>query len=697
MKKLYSLLLLATALTANAQQLPNIGFDGWKTCEAYYGNGKYREVGVDPEGWNGANVYQVATFPQLVTKGEEENGNTFALLKNYACGAAGVTAVAPGYLSLGTPWSYAKTSGSFILGTLKIAEADGGTFGGMDFKYRPDAITFKYKSARNNTNEPISVIAYTWKGEFSGTESVGYNGKSETMIDRDSYVLGLNTKCTKSNDAKLLASINTTINGEATDWTEKTIEFNYVDKESTPEKLNVIFCAGNYFGERSDLKENNTLSIDDVSLVYYHALQDVKYNRTTIKNFSENTYSYDLSDVYYDESKLAVKEKGVGATVEKNFDNETCVLTINVKGNDYSKNRKSISTYTIQFKKPVYVTTSYGNSLLVDAKSDGVQFTKESTIKVEYCEEFDKYNFLLENFSFGPLSVGDILVEDIPHATSNGVVTLHAENQNVNLPGLGGELPLNVDATIDGENMIATIVIPFGADNIDVTFAPALTINPSSSLEVSNAPGLTNVVMNRTFAAGWNTYCMPFDYNLSSLNAEAKAQEFVSSNGNSLTFEAVNDGVLKANVPYLVYFPVETTVGTTEAPRYFVTNVASYQPTSVEHSGFTFVGNYEASKSMDGLYGVASEGDVQKIMLGTAGSTLPATCAYFTAPTGLNANGLRICFDGGEVTGINQVNGAQAQSAGAVYNLQGIKVSNRGTNNLPAGLYIMQGKKVIVK
>ena len=164
-----------------------------------------------------------------------------------------------------------------------------------------------------------------------------------------------------------------------------------------------------------------------------------------------------------------------------------------------------------------------------------------------------------------------------------------------------------------------------------------------------------------------------------------------------MTFGAVNDGVLKANVPYLVYFPAETTVGTTEKPLYFVTNVASYQPTSVEHNGFTFVGNYEASKSMNGLYGVASEGDVQKIMLGTAASTLPATCAYFTAPTGQNANGLRICFDGGEVTGINQVNGAQAQSAGAVYNLQGIKVSNRGTNNLPAGLYIMQGKKVIVK
>ena len=158
-----------------------------------------------------------------------------------------------------------------------------------------------------------------------------------------------------------------------------------------------------------------------------------------------------------------------------------------------------------------------------------------------------------------------------------------------------------------------------------------------------------------------------------------------------MTFNEVADGVLKANVPYLVFFDNEVS-----DPFYYGGKVEATNPTPVEHNGFTFVGNYEASKSMQGLYGVASEGDVQKIMLGTAGSTLPATCAYFTTKN-LNANGLRICFDGGEVTGINQVNGAQAQSAGAVYNLQGIKVSNRGTNNLPAGLYIMQGKKVIVK
>jgi hypothetical protein len=257
--------------------------------------------------------------------------------------------------------------------------------------------------------------------------------------------------------------------------------------------------------------------------------------------------------------------------------------------------------------------------------------------------------------------------------------------------------------------MTANIQIPLSGsvddiDNlIEVVFAPHYDINASSGVVDIKESGPANITMLRSFKKGWNTVCLPFtitSYDLtggdySDYMGTTKVQSFVSSNQNSLTFDAVKDDQLEANIPYLVYFSEDLNY-TDESPFYYGGKVEVTNPTPVEHNGFTFVGNYEASKSMDGLYGVASEGDVQKIMLGTAGSTLPATCAYFTTKK-LNANGLRICFDGGEVTGINHVNGAQAQSAGAVYNLQGIKVSNRGTNNLPAGLYIMQGKKVIVK
>lgn len=481
-----------------------------------------------------------------------------------------------------------------------------------------------------------------------------------------------------------------------TDWTYFESDFTYYQSKPTKQYLLASLTTNPNPGESS----GDELYVDDIQFIYYHGLSSLSYNGVELTDFSENKLNYDLSTVEYDETKVAYEIHGKGASAEKVYDKKTGVLTINVKGNDYAANESSITTYTIQFKHETAKETVYKNSLLVNAHDfGGIQFTASSPISVLHYESNNRYDLLLKDFSFGAIKVGDILVEELTPSTSeDGTLTLTAKAKStpVNL-GEVVMLPITVDAQISkAGNMTATITIAVDESTVNVTFAPQLTISPSTSLEVSNATGLTNVVMNRTFAAGWNTYCMPFDYNLSSLSAEAKAQEFVSSNGYSLTFEAVNDGVLKANVPYLVYFPAETTVGTTEEPLYFVTNVASYQPTSVEHNGFTFVGNYEASKSMNGLYGVASEGDVQKIMLGTAGSTLPATCAYF-ATKNLNANGLRICFDGGEVTGINQVNGAQAQSAGAVYNLQGIKVSNRGTNNLPAGLYIMQGKKVIVK
>lgn len=484
-----------------------------------------------------------------------------------------------------------------------------------------------------------------------------------------------------------------------TDWTYFESDFTYYQSKPTKQYLLASLTTNPNPGESKD----DDFYVDDIQFIYYHGLSSLSYDGVKLTDFSEDKLNYDLSTEEYDETKVAYEIHGKAASAEKVYDKETGVLTINVKGNDYAANESSITTYTIQFKHETAQETVYNNSLLVDARklSEGIQFTSSSPISVLHYESNNRYDLLLKDFSFGDIEVGNILVEELtPSTNEDGTLTLTAEakSTSVTLYEVPTMLPITVDAQISkAGNMTATITIDMGEGmTVDVTYVPQLTISPSTSMEVSNAVGLTNVVMKRTFAAGWNTYCMPFDYNLSSLSAEAKAQEFVSSNGYSLTFEAVNDGVLKANVPYLVYFPAETTVGTTEEPLYFVTNVASYQPTSVEHNGFTFVGNYEASKSMDGLYGVASEGDVQKIMLGTAGSTLPATCAYFTTKK-LNANGLRICFDGGEVTGINQVNGAQAQSAGAVYNLQGIKVSNRGTNNLPAGLYIMQGKKVIVK
>ena len=99
--------------------------------------------------------------------------------------------------------------------------------------------------------------------------------------------------------------------------------------------------------------------------------------------------------------------------------------------------------------------------------------------------------------------------------------------------------------------------------------------------------------------------------------------------------------------------------------------------------------------NMDGLYGVATIDGEQKIVKGSTNSTLPATCAYFTN-SGTMEDAYAIRLEGEEITGINAINNGVAED-GAVYNLQGVKVSDTSMKNLPAGLYIMNGKKFIIK
>lgn len=701
MKKLYSLLLLATALTANAQQIPNGDFEsGWEKCYPWVA-GSYitTERGVQPQGWrasniNGADGSYAKDKCVIESTGHNGVGKAVTIQNQKVMGSNWC----PGYLTLGTPWNTAET--------MLASNKDGGTWGGKAFTYKPDAIKFYYKW---NMTKPgkASFIGYLWNGTFKQKEvpantTLGVATKV-TMEDRDRNVLDMPTPQGGDVTEKgtLIASYEEYISSSATDWTSKTIKFKYKNTAEVPEKINIIFASTEYF-KSTVVKAENPLIIDDVTLVYYKHLSKLTINGSTPSDFvgdetadNTNKVSIDARSTKYTDGCVKAEVAGVAAKKATSYNEETGLFTITVTAGDGEQ-----KVYEIQFADPNVPeenVKTYTNDLSVYVYG---RTTEPEQNSINLIESSGHYSLELKNFILGGVQpIGNIKVTNLDvegkvYSTSQKILITKGDDPNFEEddwmgPDLG-EVPVNVTATVNGDQMVAQITIKDfpGVGDIDVTFAPTVTIGANAS--VSTEAGVNNVIVNRTFAKGWNTVCLPFDVAVASLQA-TKAQEFVSSNGSSLTFNEVADGVLKANVPYLVFFSNEVS-----DPFYYGGKVEATNPTPVEHNGFTFVGNYEASKSMNGLYGVASEGDVQKIMLGTAGSTLPATCAYF-ATKNMNANGLRICFDGGEVTGINQVNGAQAQSAGAVYNLQGIKVSNRGTNNLPAGLYIMQGKKVIVK
>ena len=353
MNKWTLLALVATSFTAQAQQLTNANFNGkWVDCIPFVGSNETGKVqGTQPEGWIISNVngYQ-GLGATIVGSQLTENENLAVALKNTP-NPFMASQIVPAYMSLGTTWNTSK-------GMFSITNKDGGSFGGMKFTHRPDAIQFKYKRTAAEPSVPATVVAYMWKGEWQQADvpvTIALSGepKKETMINRDRSILGMESAeggaVTKSEDALCIAQIQEKLSEITEEWKEMTIPFNYADKNAVPTHINVIFAANDYF-DASTVKKDNTLSIDDVAFVYYHALESLTYGDKVYTPNAEGVI--DLSEVAFDaNTPMQFHVKGVGATVEKGTLNaDTQEMTLEVRGNDFAANPESKTTYTLRFK-----------------------------------------------------------------------------------------------------------------------------------------------------------------------------------------------------------------------------------------------------------------------------------------------------------------------------------------------------------
>lgn len=383
MNKFYTLLLLSGAvLSANAQQI-NGSFDGeWGKCIPWDSKGNTTVVGTTPKGWTISNVYpgikvEVGTFE------DREGGKAVKLTNKNAAGQ-----IVPSYITLGTPWATAETK------VTTVRKADGGTWGGQKFTYHPDALSFDYKRDNSHGKENATVIAYLWNGTWTqkdvpantaiGVLSYGTATKVD-MTDRDRNVLGmekttavLGGDVTSTDGATCVAKINYAITGNTKklvaegeedkneyEWVSKTIDFDYGDNaDAKVEKINVIFSATNYFGDRKYIVANNSLSIDNVKLVYWHGLKSLKAfdndGNDAALEFDPNVYTYKVNSTFNDWYVPEYTKKGAGATVETKYDAKTAQYVITVKAEDYDAetNPEAVSTYTIQYAKPSPTLTS---------------------------------------------------------------------------------------------------------------------------------------------------------------------------------------------------------------------------------------------------------------------------------------------------------------------------------------------------
>ncbi|MGM9853119.1 MAG: calycin-like domain-containing protein, partial [Muribaculaceae bacterium] len=264
--------LVALPVLAEQPQLPNNGFeDGWGACTPWTSNGNSKTEGTTPGDWTISQVIGINGIGKT-TVGEKVAGyNSASAVKVYNNeNPVKKSEIVPGYVTLGKTWSTST-------GMVTITAKDGGTFEGYDFTGRPEKITFMYKFERESENtQPANAIVYLWKGsttqaDVPGNIATSASGiKKVSMVDRDRNILGIETSTggtiTKSSDFELIAKGTTVITEATSEWVKGEIVLEYFS-DATPEKINAIFAANNYF-DSNNITKGNALTIDDVQCVY---------------------------------------------------------------------------------------------------------------------------------------------------------------------------------------------------------------------------------------------------------------------------------------------------------------------------------------------------------------------------------------------------------------------------------------------
>lgn len=326
--------------------------DEWVKCTPWDTAGNKKQSGKTPNGWCVSNVYTSIVSRAFVVGTRldiYDDGSDFAVkLKNTDFAGQKI----PAYMTLGTSWATAIGADGH--------DADGGSFGGKKFTKRPDAISFDYMRDNSKSNENATVVAYLWKGTYTQKDVPGNTAltslgiKKTTMTDRDRNILGMPTdkggEVTKTSDAECIATINHAITKSTEgEWETLTIPFVY-KTNSTPEKINIIFSATDYFN-RSKIVSGNTLCVDNVKYVYYHSLSNIKLNGTTIDGFNENRTEYTVKGNMSDyKNALDCTTKSANSTKNVNWNDAENLVTITVKGSNYAEDNESMTVYTIKFE-----------------------------------------------------------------------------------------------------------------------------------------------------------------------------------------------------------------------------------------------------------------------------------------------------------------------------------------------------------
>ena len=264
-----------------------------------------------------------------------------------------------------------------------------------------------------------------------------------------------------------------------------------------------------------------------------------------------------------------------------------------------------------------------------------------------------------------------------------------------------------------GDGMI--FVYDKTSDKVAANGSVTIDLDQINKVSLTKEVAGVNTTLTKTFNnTGWNAFFVPFDFTLTQemLNDFDFATLYatVLSNGVPVvSFEKAN-----ANDKITAYFPCLIKAKTTGVQSFEVGSV-NYKPSTggVSKDCSSLKETYTFYPVMENTYIAAKNGyylNSEKnsfVYNKNATGYIPPFTYYMTIqnrddnsyilPTDGKTNVVELRVIGAdEVTGITDVEGAAAMEAGKVYNLQGVVVGD-SVENLPKGIYIRNGRKVVVR
>lgn len=362
------------------------------------------------------------------------------------------------------------TTGRINMGSMKPSDPSNYNFsdiipGGqaLEFAGTPDAVTFyaKFKAGADNVKKQ-------GRGQFILHEEYPYQ---DPEVEEQ-----LNYRVAKASQ----------LIDESTDWKQYTVPFTY-DQDVKPAKQYLLasFTTNPNPGESA----NDELYIDDIHFVYNSELASLTYNDESVEIPSSGTI--DLSDQVYDATKLSYTLTGKGATAETtSYDEATAVLTLTVKGNDWSVNNANQHVYTIQFGKPAPASEVVGQynrwisvtltENLISESANNISLTDGGNGTVTF--SLDYFALQAGGENLGPVAVPNA---QLVYA-ADGSINIIAPSQLVEIPGLEASLPIALSANMTADKKLtASLDIPVAQVKVTVGDIPFTTVEEGKVLKVT--------------------------------------------------------------------------------------------------------------------------------------------------------------------------------------------------------------------